>query len=181
MPITVLPTISMSRVTAEDADIQLPADKQEAFYSLIESFLLLNPSPSDEHMHGLASAVGIDPETFEALIYKFFGSVINQQGDLLSDAEDSEDASDLEEVVDENAHADLMARLTSSNVDDSTMNLFDTDDLITSSDADGQAASEDGVFDQELLGMEDTLKDAADSDGAIDEEQLEENLGETSA
>jgi hypothetical protein len=194
MPITVLETISKSRITASDQAIGLDEGKQAAFYSLMESFLLLNPSPSDEHIHMLAEATGMDPETFEQLIYQSFGSLLHPPGDedvgktsdseVLSDPISNEGGDEL--LTDVHEHEGLMARLTASNVDDNTAdpvnkNLFDLNDIepITASDPDGRAAEDDGVEDPELLGGEDPLKEASDADGAVDEELVEELLEPT--
>lgn len=73
---------SVSRVdTTAATAVEITPDKKEAFYSLVESFLLINPSPSDEHMHMLATAVGMDPETFEQLVYQMFGQLLDEEAD----------------------------------------------------------------------------------------------------
>ena len=197
MPITALKTISKSRVVAADQGIELPAEQQAAFYTLMESFLLLNPSPSDDQMHQLTTSTGMDPETFEQLVYQCFGSLLHpdasaEQDDeeVLSDADEPEEEDDLlsdeggsELLTDAHEHEDLMSRLVASNVDDNTADpvnrdLFNLNDLepIEASDPDGRAAENDGIPDPELLGGEDPLKEASESDGAVDEELVQETL-----
>lgn len=191
MPITVLKTISVSRITAANASPALEDEKQSAFYSLMESFLLLNPTPSDEQVHQLATSVGMDPETFESLIYKFFGDMVkhdedahggdfNADQDLLADFGDEAEDEDTEaeEFLDEGDAQDDDNTVTASNVDDMPMNkqMFDTNDIepIEAADQDGKAADEDGIPDPELLGGEDPIKEGSESDGAVDEEVLQE-------
>lgn len=166
MPIKQLKTISMARVTAADQAIEMPAEKQGAFYSLVESFLLLNPSPSDEHIHQLASAVGMDPETFEQLLYKLFGSVLHPKGgsepeEILSDNVDEMPPGLEEEMLtDGNEHENLMARLTAGAAGVNP-NLFDFDDIDESVTA--ATTSESGLLDRAYNELASALRGTGES------------------
>lgn len=183
-----LKTTSLSRIPASDSVPELDTEKQGAFYSLMESFLILNPSPTDEQVHNLTTSVGMDPETFEHLTYKFFGGVLHptqepeEDSEFLSDGEDlqCEDDPDSELLSDDEYEDDedgLMSRITSGK-EKNLINhqLFDTSDIVEASDADGRAADNDGEPDAEVLGEEDPLKEASEADGAVDEEVLQEAL-----
>ena len=49
--------------------------------TVIEKYLEFNPNPTDENVHSFASALGLDFKEFEALIYKLFGSLIDETED----------------------------------------------------------------------------------------------------
>ena len=178
MPIKQIQTTSVMQSSINaDADIQLDDEKQAAFYSLMESFLSLNPTPTDEHIHMLATSVGMEPETFEQLIYKFFGSVLHPKDAAEAFLEDDE-----EEPIDDALHASLMDRIGASNSDDNTFGrvinkqIFDVKDIepIEAADFDGEAAETDGAPDMEVFGEKDPLKEASENDGAPDEELIQE-------
>lgn len=66
---------------------------------IINSFLELNPEPTEEQVHTLAASLGMTPEDFEAVLYAMFGELVNENvepEDLVGD----EDGDDDEEEVD---------------------------------------------------------------------------------
>ena len=62
---------------------------------LIVLFLEVNPEPSDEQVHAMACAVGIDKETFEAEIYSMMGEIVADDDHLVEvDAAEEEVVND---------------------------------------------------------------------------------------
>lgn len=60
-------------------------DEEEVFYDLLVSFFRLNPSPTDEQVHSLAAALGVDHEDLEAMIYEIL-SIMMEDQDLSEEA-----------------------------------------------------------------------------------------------
>jgi hypothetical protein len=51
--------------------------------ALIKLFLIINPEPADAQVHALASAIAVDKETLESLVYSMLGEVVNEEETLL--------------------------------------------------------------------------------------------------
>jgi hypothetical protein len=79
MPIKTLEPVSKPsfEVTAMSQD----PETQSKLYTLVESFLLLNPEPSDDQVHMLAQSINMDYEQLEAIVYKFFAQVLEELDD----------------------------------------------------------------------------------------------------
>lgn len=201
MPIKQFKTISMASPVTAAVDVQLSEEQQAAFYSFVESFLLLNPSPSDEQVHTLATAVGLDPETFEQLLYKFFGDLLkptpvesevdpalDEPDEQTWDVDGSEEPDDIESdaTLDDDLPEDIPEHLQASFLDRANsakkQGLFDVNDLevvdepsVTAADQTNRSAEDDGQPDLETEeGYVDPLKDASESDGSVDEEVLKD-------
>lgn len=149
--------VETSEVLGQD-DLQAYHDDDDKYvllYQLVEAFFRLNDSPSDEQMHSLASALGMDPESLESHIYEFFSDVLEgSEGETLGDPDEYG-----EEDEDE---------------DDGPYDLHLT--TLESADADGRAAENNGRPDLEQFGQSDVYKEASEHDGAPDEELIEELL-----
>jgi hypothetical protein len=63
-------------------------DVREHLYDLLGSFLRLNPSPSDEQFHALATSIGMDPAELESYAYEIMSV-------LFEDQEDDHDSKDI--------------------------------------------------------------------------------------
>lgn len=131
----------------------LTDERVSQLYSLIESFLIFNPEPSDEQVHLLAAAAGLSKEELEQYLFKFFGQVIE-------DEEDEEAAVDPAEPSE--SPTPFISRVK-----------------VTSSEPHSKLMEFDGVEDPELSGEEDPVKQASESDGAVDEEVLQEQQGKS--
>lgn len=151
MPITFVETSSEDSHPPNDLD-------EGVFYQLLEAFLRLNESPSDEQIHALATALGTDPETLESKIYSMLADVL--------------DDGDSDEIV-EDDDSDLTVSFDDSDFDDSESPGELIEFPVQGSDPDNRAAEFDGKPDLEQLGQPDPYKEGAASDGAPDEELLE--------
>lgn len=133
MPIQVVKTkpggSPPKKVEAAQVADSMADDEKESMYSLVEAYLLIVPDPSDDQIHALATAVGMDHETFEQFLYEILSKVVEEGRKL------------------------------------------------EASDADGALAEQDGEPDlEEAFGQKDDMKQASETDGGIDTEQLEDNL-----
>jgi hypothetical protein len=96
---------------------------------LIILFLEINCEPADAQVHALASALGIDHESLEAVMYKMMGEAV-EEDDVLADVEDDED-----DILIEAADEDVLNEVAVDNdmlpLDDIPMNDGDNtnDDL----------------------------------------------------
>lgn len=63
---------------------------------IVNSFLELNPEPTEEQVHSLAVTLGMTPEDFEAILYEMFGDLVNENIDPeeLTGEEDEDDEDD---------------------------------------------------------------------------------------
>lgn len=52
------------------------ADYKERLQDLIEAYFRVNTNPSDEQVHALATSLGLDQETLEAVIYEYVGEAL---------------------------------------------------------------------------------------------------------
>lgn len=64
-------------------------ETSEDLENFVRCFLLLNPSPTEEQVHALASAIGLDKESLEAVIYAMLGDTINMDDEGLESTEES--------------------------------------------------------------------------------------------
>lgn len=54
-------------------------DKEEELAALFRAYYRLNPAPSDDQFHALATSLGMDHETLEAALYKLVGDAVNSE------------------------------------------------------------------------------------------------------
>lgn len=201
MAIKILATEEPPRVTSSLAIPKLDKEKpvelsQETLlklYTLVETFLLLNPKPSDIQVHSLALALGLTHEFLESLIYEMFAEVLadDQEGspeevgeieptvslldldedDLDGLGEDSDDfgfgSDDLDSLDSPDESEDLAEDIMQDSVDPVQ---------VYAADAFGEAAGKDGSPDMEQLGEENSLKEALDHYGPVDFQQVQETL-----
>lgn len=80
---------------------------KECLQELVTLFLKINPEPADAQVHALASAVGVDKEELEAIMY----SMLADSEDLLEDEADDGGfvAADSQEVLDGDVSPDNMS------------------------------------------------------------------------
>lgn len=86
----------MSQVSGE-----LPSDEdgdELTVEDVIVQFLRWTPNPSDEQVHNLAALCGISVEDFEAVIFRLFGDMADDDEDEDIDAEMNDDVEDQEEL-----------------------------------------------------------------------------------
>jgi hypothetical protein len=63
-----------------------PADDGASLEAIIQAYLDVNPTPSDEQIHHLAAMLGMTPESFEEVIYKMFGQYVSDDMPAINDA-----------------------------------------------------------------------------------------------
>ena len=66
---------------------------------LVQIFLQINPEPSDDQVHNLAYALGIDKETLEAEMYEMLSDCVECTADRICAAHRLLSASEFEEVL----------------------------------------------------------------------------------
>jgi hypothetical protein len=164
MPINILATTSSPPPRKVLASVE-DEDSRALLYQLLEAFLRLNDSPSDEQMHSLASALGMDSEALESTIYSLFADVLDHSSDDTKDSITFDDSD-----FDDN---DVLEDPDVTEVDDGTELIHFQ---VEGSDPDGKAAENDGTPDLEQLGQPDAYKEASELNGAPDEELLDELL-----
>lgn len=60
----------------------LDDESRNQLYQLIEAFLTLNPSPTDEQVHALSTSLGMDHKLFEAVIYRILSEIITASSSI---------------------------------------------------------------------------------------------------
>lgn len=162
--------LSVPSELPEETTVSAATDpKSPHLLALLEAYLLLVDSPTDEQVHSLSRAIGLDPETLEAVLYEMFGDLLRSEEEESPDVAllgDELDAGllDSDDLFDEDLDSDL-----------------DLDQLaLEGSDEIGRLADNDGAPDEEQLGIPDQLKEAMDTDGEVDEELFLEPAHPTS-
>ncbi len=95
--------VAASAITSDSVD---PDTQSQLLYDLLTCYFGVVPEPSDEQVHHLALAIGMNPEELEAELYRIMSVMFDDDADegeaseLAESIEDEEDESDDEEDED---------------------------------------------------------------------------------